>query len=165
MSSVVYDHSELVSRCSAMFSLMNVAEKNSFLQANGLVRVSDADGVFSGSNHLILSPAQDKSKCRNRAGEALRIISDGAAPTPRDPKEKVVRLTDADMKEWFDQIGSGKTGRIGRNDFCELYQRLEWFGGPSRLPWVNSQLDILCGQTDFIDFEKFAYLVSHLSPL
>ena len=166
MSSVVYDQSELVSRCSAMYTRMSLAERNAFLQANGLLRVTDNEKSISGNNHLILSPAQANSKCRNRAGEALRIISDSKGPGPRDPAEKLdVCLTDDDLKKWFDQVDVAKQGFISREDFCALYERQQWFGGPSRISWVNRELDILCGSATNINFEKFAFLVSHLSPL
>jgi hypothetical protein len=165
MSSIVYDQSELVSRCSAMFNLMSVAERNAFLRANGLLRSVDLAKDMGASNHLILSPVQDNAKGRNRAGEALRLISDGKAAGPRDPNEKGVRLTDADMQQWFDQVDTAKTGFISREAFCELYEGQQWFGGPSRIGWVRKELDILCGSTTAISFEKFAFLLSHLSPL
>ena len=165
MSSTVYDNSELVTRCSAMFSIMSVAEKNSFLRANGLIHASEPARAFNSSNTLVVSPAQEKSKCRNRSSEALRLISDGKAPSPRDPAEKVVRISDEDLRSWFDEIDTSKNGTISRDDFCSLYQRLEWFGGPTRLSWVTDQLGILCGDDKSINFEKFSFLVSHLSAL
>lgn len=163
-SSVVYDHSELVTRCSAMFSLMNVAEQNSFLLANGITRKTD-DGNDRSSNMLVVSPSQDRSKNRIRCDEALRLVSDTKKPGPRNPLEKGPPITDDDLRELFVQMDTNKSGLIDRNEFCATYKKMEWFGGPSKIGWVESEIDRLCGDKTGLDFTQFAHLISHLSPM
>jgi hypothetical protein len=150
-----------------MFGMMNVAEKNAFLRANGLLEQA-SNGVNSAeaSNHLILSPVQDVSvKNRNRAAEALRLTTNDVALAVRDVNEKTVRMTDADMKLWFERIDTNGNGYISQMEFLAFYQNLEWYGGPTKLPWVNQQLSILCADGQGVNLEKFAYLVSHMSGM
>jgi len=184
-------NAELMSQMTGMWRTLTVAEQDKWLATNGLAR---ADSVAPGVNALVLTPARgtevvavvaggsaphtgaaglaprrymDKAN-PPRHGQALRLVDVTAQPEVHPPAPMLnvsgVRVTDAEIRAWFDELDTNKNGWLSKEEFRAMYKNLDTMGTPVRESYIEEQLKKMQALDDErITFDEFAYLVLHIA--
>lgn len=179
---------ELVAQMTGMWRSLSDADQEAWLVANGLERIKPDSTPQRNStvNELVLTPHRgsqavsvvgDGSQPRSiskfahlasppRSGQALRIVDIPNETAPAAPLLNVsgARVTDEEIKSWFDELDLNKNGWLSKEEFRRMYLQLENFGAPVNQRKIEEMLKSMHAlDDDRITYDEFAYLVLHVA--
>lgn len=180
---------ERIAHMTGFFRSLTRTEQDEWLQSMGLMRMMDDKSATPGqSDTLTLTPTREQLQQRrseqqkllkgsgsprgigagagSRGREALRLMEDNDPQIDPLPLLNVsgVRLTEAEVRNWFDELDTNKNGWLSKDEFKQMYLELDTFGTPVRESWIDERLQKMKAFDDGrLSFDEFAYLVSHLA--